>query len=251
MKIIPLMLVALFAFNSATATAVSDENASVEPMADFLSVNVDRVVIDTAGLATASETLAASVDGLAHAISQLSAENTNLTEEQKQILLDAVQSVDKASVALTELSRQLPGSAQGLSEQLPGMIDSAREPLADLSSGLDSARDSIQFIIESLPQATENAEQLVNATLDAAVLRLSIYTFVLLAAIALALIGIVWFLYWQYLGPLMRKLDELVGAPEHFENMARHMKETSDNLLSLQRSEQSAGGRGLGRLQRQ
>jgi len=53
-----------------------------------------------------------------------------------------------------------------------------------------------------------------------------------------------WFIYRQYLQPLTRKLDELVGAPEHFENMARHMKETATSLQALQ--DCSARGRPRG-----
>lgn len=249
MKIL-LTLVVLWTFHFGADAAVSNEIGTVGASSDYLSIKVDSVVIDTSGLASASATLAGSVDRLALAISQLSAQNTNLTSEQKQILMHAVKSVDEASAALSTLSRQLPASAQGLSEQLPGIIHAAREPLAELSRGLESARDSIYIITESLPAATDNARQLVNATLDSAVLRLSIYTTVLLAAIGLVLIGIAWFIYWQYLGPLARKLDELVGAPEHFDNMSRHMKETSENLVALQQRERLTGLSGADRFRR-
>ena len=50
-----------------------------------------------------------------------------------------------------------------------------------------------------------------------------------------------WFIYRQYIGPLTRKLDEVVGAPEHFEQMALHMKGTSDNLLALQQLTRQRG----------
>ena len=98
-----------------------------------------------------------------------------------------------------------------------------------------AAGDSVLLISESLPRATENAKSLVNATLDAAVLRLSIYTFVLFAALALAVIAVIWFVYRQYLAPLTRRLDQLAGSPEYLEAMASHMKDTSANLLQLER----------------
>ena len=56
----------------------------------------------------------------------------------------------------------------------------------------------------------------------------------LVAIIALALILVIWFIYQQYLKPLTQKLDELVGAPEHFDNMSRHMRDTSANLLQAE-----------------
>ncbi len=114
------------------------------------------------------------------------------------------------------------------------MVREARQPIADLSSGLQSARDGVFAITESLPQATENAKELVNSTLDSVLIRLSTYTVILIAVLALALVGVMWFVYRQYLDPLAQKLDSLVGAPEHFAAMSRYMKQTSDNLIALQ-----------------
>jgi len=223
--------------NPYVASAVSDESPGIgtaNRSAEYLSVNVERVVVDSAGLASASATLAGSVDRLALAIGQLSEDSATLSDEDKQILLDAVQSAQQASAALAELAQQLPRSVQDLSERLPQIVNDARAPLAELASGLQSARDSVAMITESLPQATENASLLVNSALDAALQRLTLYTILLVAIVALALIGIMWFIYRQYLAPLTRKLDELVGAPEHFENMARHMQETATSLQALQ-----------------
>lgn len=244
MKKILLFVVMLLTLDGLALAAGDGGSAASAP--GLVGVHVDRVVIDTEGLANASVTLAASVDRLAQSIGQLSVDNTSLDDEQKQALLAAVKSVDEAGQALASLSRQLPQRTRELGERLPAIIDSAREPIDHLNRGLGAARDSIYTLTEALPQATANATELVNATLDAAVIRLSVYTFVLLAAIALAVIAIVWFIYWQYLGPLVRKLDELVGAPEHFNSMSRHMAQTSANLLELRRS----GARGVGRLRR-
>jgi hypothetical protein len=246
MKTSSLLFLALYFLNGILIAHAGDAEAVTAPTTDLVGVRVDRVIIDTDGLANASKTLAGSVDRLAQAIEQLSVENTNLDEEQKLALMRAVGSVDEASQALTSLAQQLPQSTRELGERLPGIIDATREPIDLLNRGLESARDSMLLLSDALPEATDNAIQLVNATLDAALVRLSIYTFVLLAAVALALIAIVWFLYWQYLGPLARKLDELVGAPEHFDNMSRHMVQTSDNLLNLQRR----ATRGVERLRR-
>ena len=242
--------VLLISLMSNTLWAASSDNSAVAESAqsaEYVSISVDRVVVDTAGLAAASATLAGSVDRLALAISQLSEGSSDLTDEQKQILLDAVTSAQQASVALTELAQQLPQTAQGLSERLPQMINDARAPITELSNSLQSARDSVAMITESLPLATENATLMMDAVLDSALQKLIVYTIVLFAIIALALIAIMWFIYRQYLSPLTQKLDELVGAPEHFESMARHMKETSDNLLAMQGECARAGERGLQR----
>jgi hypothetical protein len=220
----------LLSLMSNTVWAASSVDSSVPESAQssgYLSIRVDRVVVDTAGLAAASATLAGSIDGLALAIGQLSADSAGLNDEQRQILLDAVASAHQASDALTTLAQQLPQSAQGISERLPQMIN--------------DTRDSVAMITESLPLATEKAIELMDSVLDAALQKLIVYTIALIAIIALALIAIMWFIYRQYLGPLVRKLDELVGAPEHFEHMALHMKGTSGNLLALQQLTRQRG----------
>ena len=233
----------------AASTVDSSTEESAQP-AEYVGISVDRVVVDTAGLATASATLAASVDRLALAIEQLSTDSAELSDEQKKILLDAVTSAHQASVALTELAQQLPQSVQGLSDRLPQMIDDARAPISELSISLQAARDSVAMITDSLPLATENATKLMDSVLDSALQKLIIYTIAVMVIIALALIAIMWFIYHQYLRPLTQKLDELVGAPEHFELMALHMKDTSDNLLALQDGDPRVRLRKVERLRR-
>ena len=217
------------------AGAVTDEAAKTAPAPQYLRVSVDRVVLDTRGLAQASTSLAESIDELSLAIARLSSGNANLSDEDRATIASAVQSVDAAAAALRGLAEEIPRTARDINDRLPRMISDAGQPIAALSSSLQAASDSVLLISESLPQATENAKALVDATLDAAVLRLSIYTFVLFAALALAVIAVIWFIYAQYFGPLARKLDEISGAPEQFAAIAGHMQATSNNLLQLER----------------
>ena len=245
--------VLLMLFQPGTVLAATAESPVVDDIArpaEYLSISVDRVMVDTAGLATASATLAGSIDRLGLAIGQLSADSAELDDEYRQILLDAVVSTREASVALTELAQQLPQSVQDLGDRLPQMIDDARAPLADISSALQAAQSSVAMITESLPLATRNATQLVNSALDAALQKLIVYSVALIAIIALALIGIMWFIYRQYISPLTQKLNELAGTPEHFENMARHMEGTADSLLALQDGDLRARLRGVHKFRR-
>lgn len=228
-RLIPLCLLLLLPGLGIAAVAAEPEQSG-----DYLNVKIDRVVIDSDELATASATLADSIDRLALAIAGLSDADSELSEADRQALLSAVKSAETASVALTEMARQLPLRGQQLGERLPEIVSNTHKSMTELSAGLESARDSILVVAESLPEATENSKQLVNSVLDSALIRLSIFSLILVAVVALAVIGIMWFVYRQYLNPLARKLDALVGAPEHFDNMARHMQETSSNLLSVQ-----------------
>ena len=230
--LIPLPFLLLLTLPGAMPAIAADE--PVTQKRQFMSVNVDRVVIDTEGLTRASVRLAESIDELALALKKLSTDSEALSEEEKQVLLQAVASVERAGNALEKLAIELPQTGQQLSQQIPQVVENARQPIAELSSGLQSARDGIYAITESLPQATDNAKELINSALDSAMVKISTYTVILIVVLALALIGVVWFIYRQYLAPIAAKLEPLAVAPEHFAELSRHMKETSDNLLTLQ-----------------
>ncbi len=216
------------------SNAASETTASIGSQSRYLQVTVDNLVIDTKGLVASSKALAQSIDRLSRSIEKIAINSDTLDAEERATLMQAVTSVDKASVALAELAQQLPQTAQQLSAQLPQIVNDAREPIAELPTAQRAASDSLLAISESLPEATENAKALVDASLDSALIKFSTYTIILVIAVALALIGVVWFVYRQYLAPLTQKLDELTGAPQHLVEMSRYMKETSDNLLALQ-----------------
>jgi len=200
----------------------------------YVRLNVDNLVIDTDGLVAVSRSLAQSIDQLARSIEGLSASEAVLSADEKESLLRAVASVEQASGALERLADELPRSTQQLGATLPQLVNEARAPIAELADGLRSARDGVLELTRALPQATENAKTLVNSTLDSALLRASIFIVVLFAALAGATIWVVGYLYRSYFDPLAKKLDALVGAPEHFADLAEYMKQTSDNMIALQ-----------------
>jgi hypothetical protein len=217
--------------SSAANSNVETEVASPQ----YLEVTVDNVVINTNGLVAASNTLADSIDAMAQAMESLSSDDANMSAEEREALLSAVTSVDKASAALTELALKLPEATQKLTDQLPMMVENARVPIAELARSLEVASDGVLAIAESLPQATENAGVLVDSVLNSVLVKASIFAVILILVLVGALVLAVRYIYQSYIEPIMSRLDSLVGAPEHFANLSKHMKETSDNLLLLQK----------------
>ncbi len=202
----------------------------------YLEVTVENVVINTNGLVATSNTLAGSINAMAQAMQGLTSDGRNLSAEEREALLSAVTSLDKASAALTELALRLPEATQKLTDQLPMMVENARVPIAELARSLELASDGVLMISESLPQATENATVLVDSVLNSVLVKTSIFAVILILVLVVALILAVRYIYQSYIEPVMTRLDSLVGAPEHFANLSKHMKETSDNLLLLQES---------------
>ncbi len=231
-----LILLPVFCGSAIAADETVDESTATQ----YLSLSIDRVVIETEGVTQASNRLADSVDRLALALQQLSTRSDALDAADKQVLLDAIRSVDRAGSALAKLADELPQTARELSRELPQVIENTRQPIAELSTGLRSARDGILAVTTSLPEATDNAKLLIDSALDSALMKISAYSVMLIVALALALIVVSWFIYRQYLAPIAARLEPLAVAPEHFAELSRYLKETSDNLLVLQQTSRSA-----------
>ncbi len=217
----------------ATSVDASSELATGDSR-QYLRLEIDNLVIDTDGLVAASQSLAQAVDRLGQSIETLADSDEVLSAEDRAAVLGAVQSVDRASAALADVATRLPQTLAELNENLPAMIENARAPLADLSDGLRYASDGVVAITDSLPDTTARVTAMVDEVLNAALLRASVFVILLFVVIALATIWVIGYIYKAYIEPVIHKLDALVGAPEHFASLARHMKETSDNLLLLQ-----------------
>ena len=217
-----------------------DVKSALRKGKNVIAVKVTNRNGDTAGLAAASSQLAGSIDNLAASIDALAQSDQALSETEKADLVRAVQSVERASSALANLAEQLPLAARNLTDRLPEMVENARAPIAELSSGLKTASEGVLAITESLPEATANARQLVEETVDSVLVRVSIYTLILIALLALALIAVAWFVYARYLAPIGRLLAPLAAAPEQFAELARHMENSSQSLLELKRLETRA-----------
>ena len=202
----------------------------------YLDVRIEKLEINTHGLVDASNNLSQAIDRLSRAFERLAKDNQALSAEEKQVLIDSVNSVDQASKAVEELANQLPNLTNDLANRLPELIDQTRAPIAELSGGLHSASASVTNIVEHLPEATENAKQIVDAALNSAVKKLTIFVVVVLVVFALVLLLVFHYLFKTYIQPVVDLLAPLKNSPEHLENLSRHMKETSDNLLAMKGS---------------
>ena len=93
-------------------------------------VSVDRVAIDTQGLVQASAALAVSIERLAVSIERLASDSAALSDEDKALMMSAVQSVDAAGRALGQLAQEMPRAAQDFGERLPQAIRDSGQPIA-------------------------------------------------------------------------------------------------------------------------
>ena len=214
-------------------TSVEAQEAAADGR--ILEVTVDNLVINTHGLTDASENLSAAIERLSQAFEKISENDQTFTEEEKQALLNSAQAVERASMAIEELSRRLPEMSADLTSRLPEMIERSQAPIEEISGGLYSASASVTNIVENLPEATENTKQLVNAALDSALVRLSIFVVIALVAFALVLVFVLRYVFKTYVEPLVNLMAPLKDAPMHFDNLSQQMETTSDNMLRLEK----------------
>ena len=124
------VLVCLPACSINAYAAVSPLAETAQEPVQYLGVSVDNVVFDSGGLVQASQSLSDSITLLAIAMDRLSTDGAELSDSERQQLMEAVKSIDRASDAMSELAIRLPDSAQKLTDQLPRMIENARAPIA-------------------------------------------------------------------------------------------------------------------------
>lgn len=199
----------------------------------YLDIRVEKLEVNAHGLTDASNNLSKAIDRLSQAFEQLATNNQALSAEEKQALLDSVESVNQASIAVEELAGQLPQVSKDLADRVPGLIDQARAPITELSGGLHSASASVTNIVEHLPEATEKVKQIVDAALDSAMKKMTIFVVVVLVVFALVLLLVFHYLFKTYVQPVVDLLAPLKNSPEQLASLSQHMKETSDNLLRM------------------
>jgi hypothetical protein len=198
-------------------TLFTAQTAKAETPA-WIDITVGNIVVDTEGLVNASHNLTQAISGLSKSINQISSDNLDLSVEQKQQLVEAIASINQAGKTVEAMAIEIPRSSRAISEGFPEILETASQNIGQLAS--------------DLPAATQNAKTLANEVVDSLLLKISIY----LVLIVVSFIGIIGFsmriLYKRWFEPLVLKFESLAEAPQHLDNMARHMKETSDNLKS-------------------
>lgn len=233
MKIVTATII--LAFSTASPANFDALTDKISPQG-YVDIKVENVVINTDRIAIAAETLSASIGQLSKSIEKLATEGTAFEPEDRAALLAATNSVNQASQSLTELARQIPVTAQQLSNSLPEALSNSQKSLSQISSSIGSANQALSQITDSFPETLEQGENLVNRLLDSALQKITIYAFIILFLLLLTFGALIYYSYRTVVQPLISLLQEFKAIPEQMSEMSKQMKQTSENLLSLQPS---------------
>lgn len=233
LKHIPVaVLYLLGSFCFASEPSITSNTTPSQP--DYVNISIDKVVVDTDGLIQMTNQLSNSIENLSGSIEQLSTSDTVFNEQDRQALIAATTSVNKASRALSDLSQQLPVAIQGLTRELPEALKNTQPQIAAISKSIQSASKAAININESFPETLSKGKLIMSEITTDVMQKVSLYVGLILLIFALVLAVLMYIIYRTSIQPITSCLNDLRTVPEQLSEMSAYMHDTSENLLSLE-----------------
>lgn len=208
--------------------------AEIPATSEYVSISIDKVVVDTNGLTRVTTRLSNSIENLSDSIAQLSNSETTFSEKDRQALIDATTSLDSASQALTRLSQQLPAAIQGFTRELPEALKNTQPQIAAISKSIHNASQAAIRINESFPESLARGKRIVSEITTDVMQNVTLYIGLVLLLFALV-IGLLFYIFYKTgIQPIASGLSDLRVVPQQLSEMSAYMHDTSKNLLILE-----------------
>jgi phage shock protein PspC (stress-responsive transcriptional regulator) len=234
-----LFVVALYFISSICLATEEDPAESQATLSsnDYVSISIDKVVVDTLGLTQMTHQLAKSIKSLSHSIEQLSANDTLLDKQDRQALVAATLSVNNASQALTNLSQQLPLAIERLTRELPDALKNTQPQITAISNSIKSASDAVIQLNDSFPASLSKVKLAISEITESVMQQVTLFVGLILFIFAFVLAVIMYIVYKTSIQPIANGLNELRAVPEQLSDMSAYMHNTSENLLNLEQQQ--------------
>ncbi|MFT5224500.1 MAG: hypothetical protein ACI8XX_000245 [Polaribacter sp.] len=239
----PLCMVALYFISSLCLAAESPTalGTALSP-SDYVSISIDKVVVDTDGLTQMTNQLSNSIESLSNSIERLSTSETAFDKQDRQALIAATTSVNNASQALSDLSRELPLAVQGLTSELPAALKNTQQQVTTISKSIQTASKAVIHLNDSFPETLVKGKLAIRDITKDVMQQVTLYVGLILLIFALVLAVLMYIVYRTSIQPIASGLSELRAVPEQLSKMSAYMHDTSENLLTLE-LQQSKGNR--------
>jgi hypothetical protein len=233
-----LCVVALYFISSSCLAAESPaaSNTAHTPT-DYVSISIDKVVVDTYGLTQMTNQLSDSIESLSNSIERLSTSEAAFDKQDRQALIAATISVNNASQALSDLSRELPLAIQGLTRELPAALKSTQLQIAAISKSIQTASKTIIHLDDSFPETLVKGKLAMRDITEDVMQQVTLYVGMILLMFALVLAVLMYIVYRTSIQPIASGLIELRAVPEQLSKMSAYMHDTSENLLTLEQQQ--------------
>jgi len=234
-----LFVVALYFISSICLATEEDPAESQATLSsnDYVSISIDKVVVDTLGLTQMTHQLAKSIKSLSHSIEQLSANDTLLDKQDRQALVAATLSVNNASQALTSLSQQLPLAIERLTRELPDALKNTQPQITAISNSIKSVSDAVIQINDSFPASLSKVKLAISEITESVMQQVTLFVGLILFIFVLVLAVIMYIVYKTSIQPIANGLNGLRAVPEQLSDMSAYMHNTSENLLNLEQQQ--------------
>jgi len=226
-----------------SSICIANENLNVSntilPSADYVSISIDEIVVDTRGLAQMTNQLSISIKSLSKSIAQLSTNDSSFDEQDREAILTAITSINNASQAISNLSRQLPLAIQDLTRELPSALKSTQTQVDAMSKSIQIASKAAIYINDSFPDTLSKGKVAMNQITVAIMQNITLYVGLILLIFAFILAVVMYIIYKASIQPIAIGLSELRAVPEQLSNMSAYMHDTSENLLNLEQQQKT------------
>jgi hypothetical protein len=212
---------------------------TILPLADYVSISIDEIVVDTRGLTEKTNQLLDGIERLSNSIEQLSTSNSSFDEQDRQALIAATTSINNTSQAISNLSQQLPLAIQGLTRELPDALKNTQPQIAAISKSIQSASKAAIHINDSFPDALSKGKLAVKEITVAIMQKITFYLSLILLMFALVVAAVMYIIYKASIQPIAVGLSELRAVPEQLSDMSAYMHDTSENLLNLEQHQRT------------
>jgi hypothetical protein len=233
-----LCVLALYFINGfCFATENPKASNTILPSADYVSISIDEIVVDTHGLTQMTNQLLDGIESLSNSIEQLSTSSSSFNEQDRQTIVAATTSINNASQAISNLSRQLPLAIQGLTRELPDALKKTQSQISAISKSIQSASKAAIHINDSFPDALSKGKLAAKEITVGIMQKITLYVGLILLMFALVLAVVMYIIYKASIQPIAVGLSELRAVPEQLSDMSAYMHNTSENLLNLEQQQ--------------
>ena len=207
---------------------VSHADTSVPPL---LSLRVDNVAIDVAGIEQAMAGIESQLRQLSQVLASTS--STPLSADDALLLQQSIRSLNSNSAAMNKVLTALPSQIDTFNQQLPKLAENAQAPLKDLSQSLGLLNEAVNSFTQQAPELLEQSKQAATSTADSIALRIMLVAGAILLIVLGVLIASLWALNIQVIKPITESVRLMSHFPGQQLETAKLLSEISTQLSEL------------------
>ena len=222
------VLSCIFAINTPVFALANPETQTV-----LFGVEVGQVNVDVRGVELAVQSLNAQLQLLTEVINAAQATSNTISDADRLLMSDSIRQINTNAAAVTVILQGLPQQIDDFNRQLPKMIQSSKEPLANLQHSLMMLNETSLRLKSDFPDLLNEGQLAINESVDDFLIRLALMLGLILLLV-FALIGFsLWMLNKKIIQPVGNIVEVTSRFPEQQQLTAEILDKVSERLVVL------------------